>query len=94
MGNRFIAFSHSKTSIGRINAALYTKHYEMSRMIVFDSMELFRREKALQKYSSGKISISEAAKHAGMNLWEFEGFAVAHGFKSSYSIEDLERELK
>ncbi|MEK6955017.1 MAG: UPF0175 family protein [Candidatus Micrarchaeota archaeon] len=54
----------------------------------------YRKEKALKKYSGGKISISEVADKAGMNIREFETYAVQHGFKSSYSIEDLESELK
>ncbi len=66
----------------------------VARRMLFRGLAEYRKEKALQKYSGGKISISEAAKLAGLNLWEFEGFAVASGFKSSYSIEDLERELE
>ena len=57
-------------------------------------LQEYRKEKALQKYAAGKISISEAAELAGTSIWEFENYAMQHGFKSSYSIEDLEDELK
>jgi metal-responsive CopG/Arc/MetJ family transcriptional regulator len=66
----------------------------IARKMLFRGLEEYRKEKALKKYAAGKISISEAAKHAGMNLWEFGVYALAHGFKSSYSIDDLEGELK
>jgi len=52
------------------------------------------REKVAQMYMSGKITLSEAASHAGLTLWEMEHYLVDHGFRSEYSIEDLEKEIK
>jgi len=52
------------------------------------------RQMACEEYTSGKLTFSEAAHLAGMTLWEFESHLVNQGFKSSYSVEDLERELE
>ncbi len=51
-------------------------------------------EKAAEEYMQGKITISEAAHEAGLTIWEMEKYLVSHGFKSSYSVKDFERELK
>ena len=52
------------------------------------------KEKAAEKYHSGRLTLSEAAHQAGLTLWEMETYLVERGFKSSYSVEDLERELR
>ncbi len=51
-------------------------------------------KKSMLNYTQGKITFSESAKQAGLTLWEMERYLVENGFKSEYSIEDLERELK
>ena len=50
-------------------------------------------EKAAQNYIEGKITLSEAAYKAGISVWSMEKYLVDNGFKSSYSIEDLRKEL-
>jgi len=52
------------------------------------------KQKAAQKYTQGKVTISEAARQAELTVWEMEKFLVENGFKSEYSIEDLDGELK
>lgn len=54
----------------------------------------FIMEKVAQSYREGKITLSGAAKIAEVTLWEMEKYLVEKGFKSSYSLEDLESELK
>ncbi|MBI4017244.1 MAG: UPF0175 family protein [Candidatus Aenigmarchaeota archaeon] len=44
-------------------------------------------------YAEGKITFSEAAHHSGLTLFDMEHYLVDKGFKSEYSIEDLENEL-
>jgi len=44
-------------------------------------------------YKKGKITLSEAANKANLTLWEMEKFLVDRGYKSEYSIEDLEKEM-
>lgn len=62
------------------------------RKLVMLGYSDFMKEKAAQKYLSGKVTLSEAADQADLTLWEMERCLVERGFKSSYSIEDLERE--
>ncbi|MBI5553625.1 MAG: UPF0175 family protein [Candidatus Diapherotrites archaeon] len=45
-------------------------------------------------YRSGRITLSLAARNAGITLWEMEQYLVSQGFRSQYSIEDLQEELK
>lgn len=52
------------------------------------------RKKAAEDYVKGNITFSEAAHQAGLTLWEMEKYLIEQGFKSDYSIEDLEKELK
>lgn len=63
------------------------------RKLVFQGYLDFVRDKAIRKYLDGKITLSEAAHQAGLTLWEAEKHLVDHGFKSDYSLEDLEKEL-
>ena len=48
----------------------------------------------IEEYKKENITFSEAAHRAGLTLWEMERYLVEIGFKSSYSIEDFEREMK
>ncbi len=54
----------------------------------------FIKKKAMEDYVQGKITFSEAAARAELTLWEMEQFLVEQGYKSSYSVEDLEEELR
>ena len=61
------------------------------RLVILGYADLMK-ERAAQKYMSGKITLSEAAHQADLTLWEMEQCLVERGFKSSYSLEDLKRE--
>lgn len=52
------------------------------------------KEKILQLYKQGKITFSEAAHRAGLTVWEMREYMIEKGFVSSYSLEDLEQEMK
>jgi metal-responsive CopG/Arc/MetJ family transcriptional regulator len=52
------------------------------------------KKNAAKNYIKGKITLSEAAHRAELTIWEMEKYLVKEGFKSSYSIEDLEKELE
>ncbi len=54
----------------------------------------FMKKKLSEEYIKGKLTLSEAASQAEMTIWEMEKYLVENGFKSDYSIEDLEREMK
>jgi len=52
------------------------------------------KKKAVQGYMQGKITMSEAANRAEITIWEMEQYLVEEGYKSSYSIEDLDKEIR
>jgi predicted HTH domain antitoxin len=54
----------------------------------------FVKEKAAEKYRSGRVTLSEASHQAGLTLWEMESYRVERGYQSSYSVENLEKELR
>jgi len=64
------------------------------RKLVYIGYQDFIKKKSAQAYKEGKITLSEAAHKAGLTIWEMEQYLVEQGFKSSYSIEDLNDELK
>ena len=51
------------------------------------------KEKAAKDYIEEKITISEAAHNAKITIFEMERYLIEKGFKSDYSIEDIEREM-
>lgn len=52
------------------------------------------KKKASENYIKGSVTISGAAVQAGLTIWEMEKYLVEQGFKSSYSIGDLDEEIK
>ena len=54
----------------------------------------FMKKKAVEEFIKGSITFSEAAHQAGLSLWDMEKCLVEHGFRSDYSVEDLEKEMK
>ena len=54
----------------------------------------FVLERVSRAYMEGKLTLSQAAKSAEVTLWDMEKYLVDKGFISSYSIYDLEKELK
>ncbi len=64
------------------------------RKLIQRGFEEIAREHAAQAYRAGRVTLSEAADRAGLTLWEMEQYLVHHGYRSSYSIQDLARELE
>jgi len=62
------------------------------KLVMIGYKDVIKR-KAAEKYLEGKITMSEAAHLAGMTVWEMEKYLVDQGFKSAYSIEDLQKEM-
>src|SRR3989338_4570147 len=52
------------------------------------------KKKAAQEYMRGKITMSEAAHRAEITIFDMEQYLLEQGYRSSYSIEDLEKEMK
>ncbi|MEM5802278.1 MAG: UPF0175 family protein [Candidatus Aenigmatarchaeota archaeon] len=64
------------------------------RKLVMIGYKNFMIKRSAEDYIKGKITLSEAAHKAGLTVWEMEKYLVERGFKSSYSLEDLEKEMK
>ena len=59
----------------------------------FMRQENSRQKRAASSYRKGDITLSEAAHRAGLTLWDMERYLIEQGIASSYSTDDLEREL-
>lgn len=53
----------------------------------------FMKQQAKEKYILGQITLSEAAKIAGLTIFEMQKYLIEGGYKSEYSIKDLEEDL-
>jgi len=51
-------------------------------------------KKSVQDYMKGKITISEAAHRAEITIFDMGQYLLEQGYKSSYSVENLEKEVK
>ncbi len=97
MKDNAIGIRLSKDVLSRIEKLSREEHENRStiiRKLVMLGYADMVKEKASRKYLSGKLTLSEAAHQADLTLWEMEQYLVERGFKSSYSIEDLEREAE
>ena len=64
------------------------------RKLVVMGYNDFMKKKVAEEYIKGTITLSKAASKAGLTIWEMEKYLIEQGFKSSYSIEDLKKEMK
>ncbi len=75
-----------------------TEFKEIAQAIARKRKKLVQRKrttgKALEKYRDGKITLSEAAHRAGVTARETERRLVKQGYRSAYSVKDLERESR
>ena len=62
------------------------------RKLVLVGYLSYIKEKILREYLESKITLTEAAKKAKLTIWEMERYLIEKGYKSDYSIEDLEKE--
>jgi len=62
-------------------------------LIMIGYHELMKK-KAAEEYVKGSITLSEAAHQASLTVWSMEEYLIQKGFKSNYSIFDLEEEIK
>jgi metal-responsive CopG/Arc/MetJ family transcriptional regulator len=63
------------------------------KLVLIGYLELMKK-KVAQFYAEGKITITEAANQTNLTIWEMEKYLIDQGFKSEYSIDDLEKENK
>jgi predicted HTH domain antitoxin len=81
------------TKIERLSKEEQEDRSTMIRKLVMMGYADYMKERAAERYRQGKVSLSKAAMEADLTLWEMERYLVERGYKSSYSAEDLEREL-
>lgn len=52
------------------------------------------KEKSAEDYMGGRITLSEAASNADITIWEMEEYLISKGFKSQFSIDNLDKEMQ
>ena len=85
--------SHLLKQLDQIGKDEATDRSTLLRTLIMKGYKELLKEKAVQNYREGKITFSEAAHRAGLTLWEMENHFIEKGFKSSYSLDDLEQEM-
>lgn len=63
------------------------------RRLLRKGYEIEKKERAAEKYRQGKTTLSKAAEEAEVTVWEMEKFLVESGYRSEYSVRDLDREI-
>lgn len=63
------------------------------RKLLAKGIEDWRRERALQLYREGKITLWLAARRAGISLREMMGLAAERGIEFRYTEKDLAEDI-
>ncbi|MCD6203869.1 MAG: UPF0175 family protein [Methanophagales archaeon] len=63
------------------------------RRFILEGLREYRRERAARLYKERRVSIDGAAELAGLTVREMVDYLIKRGYKSSYSYEDLEKEM-
>ncbi len=53
---------------------------------------IVKKQKAVDLYRDGKVSLSDAAKIADVNIYDMIDLLIKAGIKSDYSSEDMKKE--
>lgn len=80
--------------IGELSKKQMEDRSTVIRKLVMQGYIQLMKEEAAKLYIEGKITFSEAAHQANITLWEMERYLIEKGYRSEYSIEDLEKEVK
>jgi len=80
--------------IEKISEEEVTDRSTTIRKLIILGYQDFMKRRSAEEYLRGNITFSEAAHRAGLTLWEMEKYLVERGFRSGYSTEDLEREMR
>jgi|SRR3989339_1036632 len=80
--------------IGRISKRELVDRSTIIRKLVMLGYSNFIKKTAMEEYMRGSITLSNAAEQAGLTIWEMEKYLIENGYKSDYSIEDFEKEMK
>lgn len=62
------------------------------RKLIKKGYENYLKEKSLEKYKKGQITLSKAAEIANLTLFDMERYLIENGVKSDYDLDDFARE--
>ena len=82
--------------LSELNKIAESEHLDRTtiiRKLLFKAVSEYKVLQAMNRYKNKIISISKASNEANMTIFEFEKYLIEHGYKSEYSINDLEQEL-
>lgn len=64
------------------------------RRFIMEGLREYKRERAARLYKERRVSIDGAAELAGLTVREMVDYLIKRGYKSSYSYDDLEKEME
>ncbi|MCP5110763.1 MAG: hypothetical protein GY953_08015 [bacterium] len=64
------------------------------RKLLAKAIAEWKIEHFARLYGRGKISLSRAARDAGVSIWEMMDYARRNKIPAQYDLEDFERDLK
>ena len=67
------------------------KSTAMKQFLIIGIRE-YKKQKAVDLYRDGKVSLSDAAKIADVNIYDMIDLLIKAGIKSDYSSEDMKKE--
>lgn len=79
--------------IERLSKSQIEDRSTIIRKLVMAGYQELIKEKSAEAYKEGKITMSRAAQQADLTIWEMEEYLIDKGYKSEYSIDDLEKEI-
>lgn len=63
------------------------------RKLLSSAIRHWKLEHCARRYGDGKITLSRAAREAGVSLWEMMDYARVRKVPAQYDLEDLKRDL-
>ena len=63
------------------------------RRLLSQAIRQWKLEHYVRQYGDGKLTLAQAARDAGVSVWEMMDYARARKVPAQYDLEDLERDL-
>ena len=80
--------------LNKISKIFHVDKSTAFRLIIKKGIEEDRKEKAIELYMKGKVSIEKAANFADMYIGEFYEYMKGKGIESNLTMEDMKDSLK
>lgn len=68
--------------------------FTVIRRFILEGLREYKRERAARLYKERRVSIAGAAELAGLTVIVMVDYLIRKRYKSSYSYEDLEKEME